>query len=200
MGDKTVLVYDLEVSGSGIFRELSERSLQGFSSTANLLRYNIHIRYVTDVIKVFRWFSCSTFEKFFRRSSFLQRFLPECEEFVRDIYPGSVYQLTETLFDKLKALDIEVTEDILLSTNFPVFDFESISLKSSTIADTETTTWVGKHERTSVSITSNLLEETIFICDTEPQSLVSTFVTTSENLAEKKTRNGSGSPRYWYNN
>ena len=76
----------------------------------------------------------------------------------------------------MKAFDFEVTEDKLLFTNFAVFDFETTCLTSTTIADTETTTWVAIHEPISVSIESNLLEEPILISDTEPQSLVSSFV------------------------
>ena len=91
--------------------------------------------------KVFKWFR-STCDKFFRRSSNLQRHLPKCEELLGNIYPRSFYQL----FDKLKAFDIEVTEEKLLFNNFAVFDFESICVKSSTIADKETTTWVGENE------------------------------------------------------
>ena len=124
---------------------------------------------------------------FFRRNSSLQRHLPKCEELFRNNYPRSVYQLRETLFDKLKAFDIEVTEDKLHITNVAVFDFESICVKNSTIADTETTTWDDKHEPISVSVTSTLLEQPIFICDTEPQSLVFSFVISLKNLARKTT-------------
>ena len=79
-----------------------------------------------------------------------------------------------------------MAEGDTLFNNFAVFDFESICVKNSKVVDTETTFWVGKHEPISVSITSNLLEEPIFICDTEPQCLVSAFVNSVESLAEKK--------------
>ena len=121
----------------------------------------------------------------FTRSSNLQRHMPKCEELVKNIYPKAVYQHRENLFDKLMAIDIEVAEGDTLFNNFAVFDFISICVKNSKIVDTETTTWVGKHEPISVSITSNLLEEPTFICDAEPYSLVSAFVNSVENLAEK---------------
>ena len=72
-----------------------------------------------------------------------------------------------------------------LFRNFAVFDFESICVKNSKLVETETTTWVGKHESISVSIASNLLKEPIFICNTEPNSLVPAFVNSVESLAEK---------------
>ena len=111
--------------------------------------------------------------------------MPKCEESVKNIYLKSVYQLRETLFDKLRAFDIEVADGDTLLNNFAVFDFESICVKSSKLVDTEATSWVGKHEPISVSITSNLLEEPIFICNSEPHSLVSAFVNSVESLAEK---------------
>ena len=159
--------------------------MRGFSSTAGLLRYNNHICYATDVNESFNWFRCSTCDKFFRRSSNLQRTLPKYEDLVRHIYPRSVYQLKETVFNKLKAFDLGVSENKLLVTNFAVFDFESICVKSSTIAVAETTTWVCEHQSISVSITSSLLEAPKFVCDTELQSLVARFLTSMENLAEK---------------
>ena len=111
--------------------------------------------------------------------------MPKSEELVKNIYPKSVYQLRETLFDKLRAFDIEVADGYTLFNNFAVFDFELICVKNSKLVDTETTTWVGKQEPFSVSITSNLPEEPIFICTTEPHSLVSAFVNSVESLAEK---------------
>ena len=135
--------------------------------------------------KVFKSFRCSTCNTFFTRSSNLQRHIAECEELVKNIYPKSVYQLRETLFDKLRAFDIEVADGDTLFKNFAVLDFESICVKNSKLVETETTTWVGKHEPISVSITSNLLEEPISICNTESHSLVPAFVNSVESLAEK---------------
>ena len=115
----------------------------------------------------------------------MQRLITKCDELVKNIYPKTVYQLRETLFDKLRAFDIKFEAGQSLFNNFAAFDFESICVKKSFLFDTETTTWVGKHEPISVSITSNLLQEPIFICDPDPHSLVSTFVTTLANLAKK---------------
>ena len=111
--------------------------------------------------------------------------MPKCEELVKNIYPKSICQLRETFFDKLMAFDIEVAEGDTFFNNFAVFDFESFCVKNSKLVDTETTTWVGKQEPISVSITSNLLGEPIFSCNTGPHSLVSAFVNSVESKAEK---------------
>ena len=75
----------------------------------------------------------------------------KCEELVKNIYPKTVYQLRETLFDKLRAFDIEVADGDTLFNNFAVFDFGSICVLNSKLVETETTTWVGKQEPISVS-------------------------------------------------
>ena len=140
-----IIVYDIEVSENGIV-ELALRSLQRFNSTATLLRYNNHISYVTDVNKVFKAFRFPTNDKIFRRSGNLQRHLPKSDELVKNIYPKTGYQLRETLFDILRAFNIKFASDQSLFNNFAVFDFESICVENSSLIDTETTTWVGKHE------------------------------------------------------
>ena len=78
-----------------------------------------------------------------------------------------------------------MAEGDTLFNNFAVFDFEPFCVKNSKLVDTETITWVGKHEPISVYITSNLLEKLIFICNTEPHSPVSAFVNSLESLTEK---------------
>ena len=114
--------------------------------------------------------------------------MSNCEELLKNIYPKSVYQLRESLFDKLKAFDIEVEERDTLFNNFAVFDFDSICVNNSKLVDTKTKTWVGKHEPISVPITSNLLEEPVFICDTEPNSPLLAFVNSLERTWQRKNK------------
>ena len=64
-----------------------------------------------------------------------------------------------------------------------VFDFESICVKEETYEETETTKWIGKHNPISVSISSNLVPEPIFLCNSDPRHLVSSFVSALEGLA-----------------
>ena len=69
--------------------------------------------------------------------------------------------------------------------NLAVFDFESICVPSNELKDTNTTTWIGKHEPISVSISSNLLLEPIFLCSKDPKTLIVSFVEELEELARK---------------
>ena len=168
LAEVNVLVYDIEVSAVGKIGELAERSLRRFNSTATLLRYTNNTCYVTDVNKVFIPFRCSMCNTFITMSSNLQYHMRKCEELVNNFYPKSLYQLRETLFDKLRAVEIAVAEGDTLFNIFAVFDFEPNCVKNCKLVDTETTFCVVKHEPISVSITSYLLEEPLFICDPEP--------------------------------
>ena len=52
-----------------------------------------------------------------------------------------------------------------------------------------TTTWIGKHVRISVSISSNLISESIFLCNSNPRDLVESFLDAEEGLAtQSKTQ------------
>ena len=79
---------------------------------------------VEDIVGI-NIFMCHTF---FRETGNLERHLVRCSERVKHIYPKNVYQLRETLFDKLDPFDIQYTDDQTLFTKLAVFDFESICI------------------------------------------------------------------------
>ena len=62
------------------------------------------------------------------------------DELVKNIFPKPIYQFREILYDKLRALDIELAEGDTFFNNFAVFDFESICVKNCKLVDSETTT------------------------------------------------------------
>ena len=74
-----------------------------------------------------------------------------------------------------------------LFKNLAIFDFESICDKEDSYKQTETTTWIGKHVPISVSISSNLIPEPIFLCNANPHHLISSFLTALEGLATQST-------------
>ena len=68
--------------------------------------------------------------------------------------------------------------------NLAIFDFESVRVKeANSDKQTEKTTWIGKHVPISVSISSNLILEPIFLCNTNPHHLILSFITALEGLA-----------------
>ena len=66
-----------------------------------------------------------------------------------------------------------------------VFDFESICVPSNKLKDSNTTTWIGKHEPISLSISSNFSQEPIFLCNKDPKTLIVSFVEALEELASR---------------
>ena len=162
--------------------ELARRSIQKFEKSVKLLRYNNHICYVSDM-NSFKYFRCSTCDTIFSKTGNLERHLITCSERVKHIYLKNVYQLTETLFEKLESSYNPYREDQKLFINLAVFDFESTCVKEETYKETETTKWIWKHVPISVLISSNLIPEPIFLCNSDPRHLVSSFVSALEGLA-----------------
>ena len=120
---------------------------------------------------------------FSQRRGILGRHLVTCSDRVKHIYPKKVYELRVKLFEKWDAFNIPYRNDQKLFKNLAIFDFESICVKEDSYKQTETTTWIGKHVPISVSISSNLIPEPIFLCNANPHHLISYFITALEGLA-----------------
>ena len=120
---------------------------------------------------------------FFNRSFELERHLFTCSEREKSVYPKNVYQIRETLFDKLDSFGIKYTSEQKLFKNLAIFDFESICVQGETFRDTNTTIWIGKNVPISVSISSNFVDEPYFICNSDPHYVVAPFIVALESLA-----------------
>ena len=178
-----IFIYDIDLIDGEMVGELARRSIKKYEKNVQLIRYNSHICYVDNINALFKAFRCPTCDKFFQKTGNLERHLVSCSERVKHIYPKNVYQLRETLFDKLDSFAIQYTEDQKLFTNLAVFDFESICVPEEKFKNTETTTWIGKHVPISVSISSNLIAKPIFLCNSNPRDLVESFIDAVEGLA-----------------
>ena len=168
-----------------IVGELARRSVQKYEDTVRLLRYNNHICYVNNINAVFQCFRCPNCDTFFNRTFNLERHLTKCTERVKKLYPRNVYQIRETLFVKLDSFGINYTSEQKRFKNLAKFDFESICVQEDAFRDTITTTWIRKHVPISVSISSNLVEEPIFLCNSDPHNLVASFIGVLRNLASQ---------------
>ena len=133
---------------------------------------------MSNINAVFQAFRCPNCDTFFNRAFNLERHLTTCSKRVRNIYPRNVYQIRETLFVKLDSFGNKYTSQQKLFKNLAKFDFESFK-------DTKTTTWICKHVPISVSIFSNLVEEPIFLYNSDLQHLVSSFIGTLKGLASQ---------------
>ena len=122
-------------------------------------------------------------DKFFSTTGNPERHLVTCSDRVKHIYPKNVYELRETLFGKLDAFNIPYRNEQKLFKNLAKFDFECICVKQDLYKQTKTTPWIGKHVPVSVSISSNLIPEPIFLCNANPHRLILPYTTALEGLA-----------------
>ena len=178
-----IFTYDINLIDGAMVGELARQSIKKYEKSVQLIHYNSHICYVVNIDALFKAFHCPICDKNFQKTGNLERHLVRCSERVKHIYPKNVYQLRETLFDKLDSFDIQNTDDQKLFTNLAVFDFESICIPEEKIKNSETTTWIGKHVPISVSISSNLIAKPIFLCNSNPCNLVEPFIDAVEGLA-----------------
>ena len=140
---------------------------------------------MNNINAVFQSFRCPNSDTFFHRTFFLERHSFTCGERVRNVYPRNVYQIRETLFDKLDSLGINYTSEQKLFENLAIIDFESICVQEETFRDTNTTTRIGKLVPIPVSISSNLKEEPIFICNSDAHHLVASLIGALQNLVSQ---------------
>ena len=167
-----IFINDIDLIDGAMVGELARRSIKKYEKNVQLIRYNSHICCVDNINALFKAFRCPTCDKYFQKPGELEGQLVSCSERVKHIYPKKVYQLRETLFDKLDSFNIPYTGDQKLFTNLAVFDIESICIPEEKFKSTETTTWIGKHVPISVSISSNLITIPLFLCKSNQRDLV----------------------------
>ena len=102
-----IFIYDIDLIDGAMVGELARRSIKKYEKNVQLMRYNSHICYVDNINALFKAFRCPTCDKYFQKTGKLERHLVSCSERVKHIYPKNVYQLRETLFDKLDSFDIQ---------------------------------------------------------------------------------------------
>ena len=101
-----IFLYDIDFVDGELIGELCRRSIRKYESSVKLLRYNNHICYVNDINALFKAFRCTTCDTFFSKMENLERHLVTCSDRIKHIYPKNVYELRETLFQKLDAFNI----------------------------------------------------------------------------------------------
>ena len=106
-----IFFYDIDFVDWELIGELAQRSIRKFEKSVKLLRYNNHICHVNDMKSFFKSFRCSSCDTIFSKIGNLERHMITCSERVKHIYPKNVYQLRETLSEKLDSFNIPYSED-----------------------------------------------------------------------------------------
>ena len=169
---RNIFIYDFDIQEGEYVEEIARRRTGTSDKTIQLLRFNNHSNHTNDIDSFFKCFRCPSSDTFFKRSEFLNKHLLRCKDRVKHIYPKKVYEFRETLFEKLEGLNLPVSEDNKLFKNLAILHFESICVRTEELKETQTTTWIGKHVPILVSISSNLIDEPIFLYNKDPQNLI----------------------------
>ena len=119
-------------------------------------------------------------------------------------FPRSCINFDKTLFDKLDSFGIKHTSEQKLFKNknskkLAILNFQSICIQKETSKDTDTATRIKKHVRICVLISSNLVEERISFCNSDPQYLIAFFIGAPEvsaSRSKEKYKNFSPLSRY----
>ena len=159
-----IFIYDIDIVDGNFVGELARRSNEMYEKNINfyfiattngmwmILTHSSNNSVVPVAIRSFRKREKST--------AMLKRVKIEYSKLTQK----NVYTLLKTFFDKLDGFGISYNDGQKLFKNLFVFDFESICVPSEQLKDTNTTTWIGKHEPISVSISFNLIDEPVFLC------------------------------------
>ena len=119
-----IFIYDIDLIAGAMVGELARRSIKKYEKNVQLVRYNSQICYVDNINALFEAFRCPTCDTYFQKTANLERDLVRRSERVKYIYPKNVYQLRETLFDKLHSFDIQYTDDQKVFNKLAVFDLK----------------------------------------------------------------------------
>ena len=101
-----IFLYDFDFLDGELIVELCRRSIQKYEKSFKLLRYNNHICYVKNTNALFKSFRCTTCGTLFSKTGNLEPYLVTFSDRIKHIYPKNVYELMETLFQKLDAFNI----------------------------------------------------------------------------------------------
>ena len=131
-----IFPYDIDFGDGELIGELCRRSIQKYEKNVKLLRYNNYNCYVNNINALFKAFWCTTCDTFCSKTGNLERHLVTCSDRVKHIYPKNVYELRETLFEKLDAVNIPYTNDQKLFKKVAKIDFESICVQEDSYKQT----------------------------------------------------------------
>ena len=155
-------LYDVDVVDGALVGEIEKKHgivLQHSGASF----YNGHFSYISNINSPFKSYLCSSCCQFINKSGKLDRHLTTFTERLKRLFAKNVYQLREALFAKLGAFHIPYADEQELFRKMAVFGFDSILVDEEKIKDTEKTTWIGKHISVSVLISSNFVEDPVFL-------------------------------------
>ena len=114
---RNIFIYDFDIQERDYVGERARRSIGRLNQTVTLLRFNSHIIHKNDIDSFFKCSRCPSCNTFFHKSDHFNQHLLRCKDRLRYIYPKKVYELRETLFEKLEGFNFPA---ILLVSRFVI--------------------------------------------------------------------------------
>ena len=101
-----ILLCDIDIVHGNIIAELARRILQKYETTEIEQPYIVYEKHWWS-LAIFLPFRSPNCDISFNRTSNLERHLTTCSEPVKNVYLRNVYQIRETVFDKLDSFGIK---------------------------------------------------------------------------------------------
>ena len=114
---------DIDLVDGAMFGQLARQSIKKYEKSVQLIRCISHICHVDNIHATFKVFRCPTCDTYIQKTENLECHLVRCSQRVKNINPKNVYQLRETLFDKLDSFDIQYIDDQNLFNNLALSTF-----------------------------------------------------------------------------
>ena len=101
------------------------------------------------------------------------------------VYIRNVIEIRKILFAKRDSFVFKYMAEQKPFKKFAKIDCESLCVQAKNFEDTRTTNWIEKLVATSVSNSSNIVEETFFNCNSDHHYLVASFIRALEILTSR---------------
>ncbi|KAJ8030844.1 hypothetical protein HOLleu_27376 [Holothuria leucospilota] len=143
--------------------------------------YEGHFSYIKDMEHYSHTFSCTNCKRLFKRYRQLQKHIPHCKTHVKYRYPGGVFELSPSVYDRLEAVGIVVNPRDRFYPYRITYDIETYLDKEDVIpSKSAKLNYIGQHKLLSISVCSNVpgyKHPQCFISDGNDPQLVDNFVT-----------------------
>jgi G:T-mismatch repair DNA endonuclease (very short patch repair protein) len=163
------------------------RGSNTYKDTLQLLHYENHFLYISDIDRVAKAFACSKCGKLWKSYKRMTRHEKTCTgNHQKDVYKGGMYRPQDNIWETIASYGISVDTSFV----FPyraTFDFECYFEKSNLPADAAATKYLAKHIPLSCSVASNVpkFEEPVcFVSEGDAQDLVSRMARRLEAISD----------------
>ena len=180
-----IIVYDLDKKVA----RLVQQSRGIYSRTMRLNVHQNHLSLITNFDQHCRIFKCEKCNKLWygRHGNFL-RHVRNCNDVVKEVFPGGVHRNTKSIFEKLADIGIEVPLKDRYFPFFCCFDFEAYFSKEEMPKNGKKLKFEARHIPLSVAVASNIPQfksAVCFVSDGDSEKLVKQLLKYLELLADQ---------------